>query len=246
MGTGIVLETQEGLARHWDRRHTGDGWIIDPKTGQDKPAEPHVMAFIGHYGFQINRVLDAACGPGRHTIPLARLKRNVTGVDISSVAIEQARQRLEARGLDPNIVEVGDLCSLRFADREFDTIVCAQVMGHMPSWATAKQVFAEFSRVLGANGLLFLRVRSTSRDLPKDAQVITDNGDLPPDQIGATYSSSRHGELLTYRSYSLPELQWLAKQNGLQIVGEPLDEQRFRDGAWIKGQWNVVFRKEVN
>ncbi|MFY9484799.1 MAG: class I SAM-dependent methyltransferase [Patescibacteria group bacterium] len=257
MGTGIVLETQEGPVERpddnpdqgkiWDERH-GQGWLTDRKTGQEKPPEAHFLDFLERYGSQIGpRVLDAACGPARHTTVLAQRGLNVTGVDISPVSIEQAKQRLQAKGLDPNIVEVGDLYHLEFADREFDTVVNIQTLGHM-SWQKAKEAFGEMSRVLKPEGLFFLRVRSNSRPLREgeDTEIPDDNSDLPEDERGISYARSYGAERAPNHSYSLPELQWLASQNGLQIVGEPLDEQRFRDGAWTKGQWNVVFRKEVN
>jgi 2-polyprenyl-3-methyl-5-hydroxy-6-metoxy-1,4-benzoquinol methylase len=43
-------------------------------------------------------VLDLGCGQGRHAIPLAERGYQVTGVDLSEVMLERARQFAEARG----------------------------------------------------------------------------------------------------------------------------------------------------
>lgn len=46
-----------------------------------------------------SRILDVACGRGRHARLLARRGYDVTGIDLSAHAIEQARARTRARGL---------------------------------------------------------------------------------------------------------------------------------------------------
>ena len=45
------------------------------------------------------RVLDVGCGPGRHTIALARAGLSVTGVDVSERFLEIARDRANELGL---------------------------------------------------------------------------------------------------------------------------------------------------
>lgn len=46
-----------------------------------------------------DRVLDVACGTGNLAIPAARAGAVVTGVDIATNLLEQARARAEAEGL---------------------------------------------------------------------------------------------------------------------------------------------------
>ncbi len=52
-------------------------------------------------------VLDLACGVGRHSVPLARRGYEVTGVDISPLFIEKAREYAASEGVDARF-EVGD------------------------------------------------------------------------------------------------------------------------------------------
>lgn len=240
----VGLERQsEARAENWQRWHAG-GWGIK-KT--DRGREKYLVDFLNTHRHEIGpRVLDAGCGPGNLTAILAAEGFDVTGVDISSNAIENARGRLKERGLTANL-EVGDLSKLRFKDGEFDTVINMHVLSHF-SWEEAKEAFAELTRVLKLGGLLFLRAHSSSDEGRKNVKLIDDNLDLPEPERGRGYIRHRDGEeLYAIHSYSLAEFQWLAAQNGLKIVGEPLDERRKDDtGQSITGQWNVVFRKEVN
>ena len=50
------------------------------------------------------RVLDVGCGPGRHSLALARRGFTVVGVDISETFVRLARQAAEAEGLPATFV----------------------------------------------------------------------------------------------------------------------------------------------
>ena len=49
------------------------------------------------------RVLDLCCGPGRHTLALARRGYRVLGVDRTERFLEEARERADAEGLDVDL-----------------------------------------------------------------------------------------------------------------------------------------------
>jgi SAM-dependent methyltransferase len=63
-------------------------------------AEAEVAELAKLTGTTPRRVLDLGCGPGRHSIPLARLGAQVTGVDRSPFLLEKARSRAESEKLD--------------------------------------------------------------------------------------------------------------------------------------------------
>ena len=69
-----------------------------------------------------NRVLDVACGSGNLAIPAARTGARVTGVDIATNLLEQARARAEAEGLTIQFDE-GDAESLPYDDAAFDVVI---------------------------------------------------------------------------------------------------------------------------
>ncbi len=49
-------------------------------------------------------VLDACCGPGRHTIELAKRGYRVTGIDLTRPFLDAARETARAEGVDPELL----------------------------------------------------------------------------------------------------------------------------------------------
>jgi SAM-dependent methyltransferase len=68
------------------------------------------------------RVLDVACGAGQTAIPMSRAGAKVTGVDIATNLIEQARARARAENLDTRFEE-GDAEMLPYEDGSFDLVI---------------------------------------------------------------------------------------------------------------------------
>ena len=68
------------------------------------------------------RLLDVACGSGNLAIPAARAGAVVTGVDIATNLLEQARARAASEGLTIQFDE-GDAESLPYTDAAFDEVV---------------------------------------------------------------------------------------------------------------------------
>jgi SAM-dependent methyltransferase len=68
------------------------------------------------------RLLDVACGSGNVAIAAAREGAVVTGVDIATNLLEQARQRAESEGLTIRFEE-GDAEQLPYDDASFDVVV---------------------------------------------------------------------------------------------------------------------------
>jgi SAM-dependent methyltransferase len=67
-------------------------------------------------------VLDVACGTGNLAIPAARAGAKVTGVDIATNLIKQARKRAAEEGATAQFDE-GDAEQLPYADAQFDIVV---------------------------------------------------------------------------------------------------------------------------
>lgn len=68
------------------------------------------------------RVLDAGCGPGRHSLELARRGIDVLGVDISAEFVALARDQAAREGLPSARFEVGDVRTLDAG--AFDAVLC--------------------------------------------------------------------------------------------------------------------------
>ena len=104
-------------------------------------------------------VLDAGCGTGgmlRWQADLGGAAR-LAGVDISSAAIELARQRVPDADL-----HVAPLIALPFDDASFDLVLTNDVLQHVPEGDIAPSL-AELRRVLAPGGALLLRTNGARR-----------------------------------------------------------------------------------
>ena len=81
---------------------------------------------------EVKDILDLACGPGRHCIALSQLGCNVTGVDISPFLLSQAKQNIQSKGLNVQLIE-SDMSCFSQPD-SFDLIVnMFNSFGYLPS-----------------------------------------------------------------------------------------------------------------
>ena len=94
------------------------------------------------------KVLDVACGTGNLSIPAARRGADVTGVDIATNLLEQARARAQAEGLKIQFDE-GDAENLPYADEAVDLVVSMYGAMFAPR---PERVAAELVRVTRPGG----------------------------------------------------------------------------------------------
>jgi SAM-dependent methyltransferase len=101
------------------------------------------------------RVLDVACGVGRHSIELARRGLRVTGLDLSAPSIERARAAAEDAGVHVEFVH-GDMRELPWTD-EFDAAVnLFSSFGYFATEEENQGALAEIAESLKARGRLLL------------------------------------------------------------------------------------------
>lgn len=98
------------------------------------------------------RVLDVACGAGQLALPAARVGAAVTGVDIASNLIDQARARARAEGLAIRFDE-GDAEELPYDDAAFDVVF--SLIGAMFA-PRPERVAAELIRVCRPGGRIVM------------------------------------------------------------------------------------------
>lgn len=108
------------------------------------------------------RVLDVGTGTGMIPFEIARTAPascSVLGVDISTGMIETAQARVVAAGLDATRVSFRrmDAETLDLPDRQFDVVVSAFALGHIP---TPEKAVAEMFRVLRPGGRFVIAVGS--------------------------------------------------------------------------------------
>lgn len=108
------------------------------------------------------RVLDLGCGQGRHIHnAYYRARIEAFGLDRSLPDVLKTRDGFRAApDMTPGAecrfrLLVGDCLALPFANASFDTIICSEVLEHLPDYETA---LAEIARVLKPGGKLALSV----------------------------------------------------------------------------------------
>jgi SAM-dependent methyltransferase len=90
------------------------------------------------------RAVDAGCGTGRHSLRLAELGHDVTGIDLSPAMLQHARSRVpKATFLE------GDLRALPFEDATADVVVSGLALAHLPDLGPP---VAEIGRILRPGG----------------------------------------------------------------------------------------------
>jgi ubiquinone/menaquinone biosynthesis C-methylase UbiE len=98
-------------------------------------------------------VLDIGCGFGWfELVALDRGATSITGLEPSDSDLATARRSID----DERVTfRVGSATELPFADASFDTVVCWEVLEHLPK-SSEQRAFDEISRVLRPGGVLYL------------------------------------------------------------------------------------------
>lgn len=183
------------------------------------------------------RILDMPCGPGRHALEFARRGFQVTGVDLTSAFIAQARERAEKEGLSAEFLreDMRKFQRKNFYDVGLNLFTS---LGYFDDPAEDKKVLENFFSSLRPGGLFLIDVRgkeTLARDFrPRDWRE--QEGALILEQMEIIEGWSRvrtrwivikNGErkefVLTLRLYSGAELKRLLEDVGfgeVQLFGD--------------------------
>jgi len=120
------------------------------------------------------KVLDVACGTGNQSLPAARTGAQVTGVDIATNLLAQARQRAADENLTIQFDE-GDAEQLPYGDAQFDVVLSmfGAMFGPRP-----EVVARELQRVCRPGGLIAMANWTPDSFVGKSFQVTGKH--LPP------------------------------------------------------------------
>jgi ubiquinone/menaquinone biosynthesis C-methylase UbiE len=113
--------------------------------------EPHVEAILA--GLDVATALDVGAGTGRYALKLARRGINVTAIDSSPEMLAVARRAARRQGVTIDF-HLGSLEEgLPFKAGQFDLVICALILCHLPDLFQATR---EFGRVLRPGGYLLI------------------------------------------------------------------------------------------
>ena len=93
------------------------------------------------------KLLELGCGPGNRSFQLAQSGANITSIDISDVAIDQAKQKAEEKALDVHFF-VMNAEKLDFEQNSFEVICGISILHHLD----LEKAYTELARTLKVGG----------------------------------------------------------------------------------------------
>ena len=194
------------------------------------------LTMLGAQGAE--RVLDLACGTGRHALELARRGFSVVGVDISADLLEIAEADAAEQSLEASFL-MADLRELDFED-EFDLVLSLNdgAVGYFETEEENRRTFAVVARALkpGGGHLMQLpNVLYAEAHLPQKTwiegssmiELIDHRWDARTRYLEGTTTPIHFGEVFEgvspipfrQRLYSVEELTEIYASVGMELAG---------------------------
>ena len=239
----------------WNLDIKEQSWVQDTENQVD-----FIVSTLGLTGKE--RILDLACGFGRHALSLARRGYQITGVDITEEFIKDAIKNANSEGLDAQFIN-GDIRDLHFAN-EYDVVLnlADGAIGYLESDEENLKIFDVISNALKPGGKHFMdignaqhaeqyfpvqywdageKALSVSRFEWDDKKRIMLFGDKtivygePAKKPDIAYGAPQ-------RLYSIDEINRIWKQRGMQVV-QNFSDYYGKDASYKEFQLMVYSRK---
>jgi 2-polyprenyl-3-methyl-5-hydroxy-6-metoxy-1,4-benzoquinol methylase len=109
--------------------------------------------FVADADIRDREVLDVGCGFGWFELfAIDAGVQHITGIEITERDLQTARRHIDA----PNVTfQVAGATELPFPDNSFDTVVCWEVLEHIPR-KSEPRAFSEIARVLRPGGTFYM------------------------------------------------------------------------------------------
>ena len=123
---------------------------------------PALEGLLADHGSR--RVLDTACGTGRHAIALAQRGYDFVGADLSAAMVERARENAAAAGVEIVFHQAGLGELSQHIAGPFDTVLClGQSLPHLLNAEEVRATLRDFAALLRPGGLLLIQNRNDER-----------------------------------------------------------------------------------
>ena len=177
-----------------------------------------------------HKILDLACGHGRHANFLSALGYNLCGIDLNSQFIEKAKADAKIQGLSIDYTEQ-DILNINYKE-EFDAILLLFNSFGFFDRTDAKRLLKKINQALKIGGKAFIDTKNRDHLLKELLPcTITEKGEdlmidrLSFDPINGTTTNNRiyikDGERLdapfTMTTYSFTDLKQMLQETGLEI-----------------------------
>ena len=182
---------------------------------------PRLVDFASYRG---KKLLEVGCGAGIDLVRFARAGAIVTGIDLSTTAIELARKNIEQNGFRADLrVMNGE--SMQFPDNSFDVVYAHGVLQYT---ADVEKMAAEIHRVLKPGGEAILMVYNRNSWLNLMRQL--------------TKVPLEHEDAPVLKKYSISELkQFLKPFKTHKIIPERFPVRTKLHSGWKARLFNDVF-----
>lgn len=163
--------------RYYARRaHYYD--LIAQRTRSDKETKRDLdfieSAFKAHSARPVARVLDVACGGGRHVVGLAKRGYRCTGYDFAAERVEAAEARAKRAGVEVTLKQ-GDATKLPKGDR-FDAVLALYILFLLPSDGDIKRCLKGIREVLSPGGVLICNIYNPFTRGGRELMELLDRG----------------------------------------------------------------------
>ena len=229
----------EAIQRYWNERihdldmtehAVGTREFFDDLDGYRFDKLHYLPRLVDFSGYRGQTLLEVGCGIGTDLVRFARGGALVTGVDLSTTAIDLARRNFALHGLTPQDLRVGNGEALPFPDASFDIVYGHGVVQYT---ANAPALVRECHRVLTPGGtaifMVYNRV-SWLNAMSKLMKVQLEHEDAP-----------------VLNKYSIAEFrQLLAPFREVEIVPERFPVKSRLHKGWKGALFNTAFVGSFN
>jgi SAM-dependent methyltransferase len=255
--------------KHWTERFfvkQAELWLhfLDRSWRRNTITVGAIVKILKKHGIVRGRLLDIACGNGRICIPLAKKGFSVTGIDIGSVYIDDAKKRAARNRVKASFI-CGDLRRLDLLVRgKFDAVLSVWTSIGYYDKKTDERLFKTIARRM-KKGALFFVINTMSQEylLQHFCTNLFDETDryvvLHPRNVFDHFHSVNKVKWVFYekdgrdlkfidefdmslRIYSLAEIIEMAEKTGLSFV-DAYDSLATLQPAKQDSRLNVIFRK---
>lgn len=127
--------------------------IAEKPTGELHGRLAYAVEFVEDADLKGKTVLDIGCGYGWFELnALSRGVKQIVATELTAPDLETIRKNIKNPRLK---VQEANAINLPFVDNVFDTVVCWEVIEHIPK-NTEEKMFSEINRVLKPKGVLYL------------------------------------------------------------------------------------------
>ncbi|HPX25420.1 MAG TPA: class I SAM-dependent methyltransferase [Treponemataceae bacterium] len=151
----VFQSDKQWYKKIWTLCIQNQSWIEETKDQVDFICD--VLKLKGN-----EKILDLACGFGRHSLELGKRGFSVTGIDITKDYIEEAKRQAQSAGVN-NVYHCMDVRDVQFKE-EFDVVLnmADGAIGYLEDDEENEKIFAIAGRALKKGGKYFIDICNAS------------------------------------------------------------------------------------